>query len=529
MIHVVQQSYLEKIRIDSKEFAPEYTRTSALSNEKLAYQIVLYSDNPAGETAKVELRGGGYRSISEVKYVPVTWPHRGDGSSGDYLADTPTLMPDMLVSIDKTPTLNLSNHPTVLWVDVFFTSPGDHSIDLYVNGKHRSCFTVDVLPHYLEKNQFNHCEYIDPCSISKYYGVPLFSSEHWKLLGKYFEIASMHGVNRVLTPLYTPVYDDLPLGGEHLQLFTVTKKNHEYCFNFDRLDSWIVTARKNNIEQFMFPPLIPSFKTLECPKIEMIQDYCVRDVFDEEDNVLSPKFTRFIRDFLSDLIQHLKEMNVFNDVSIQFTHAPTVEDEENYVKCRDIWYQIPWCNQISDTMTPPDFYDRSVGYVPFFSSAKLSEFIDYNVSRYLYHDVKDSNSIIDYLIAAPTMGIRQFAPLAFRHGIVAFFSLWFNNFCSANGEKANVAIDPSNDRCMPSGSCFLVYPDLKGPIPSVRLKQLFYALQDIRILRKLNMMIPYERIYSRIDKKYKFSLDGPLVSNKKYLEFREEIYSLFDK
>lgn len=529
MIHVIQQSYLEKIQVDSKEFASEYTRTSALSNEELAYQIVLYSDNPAGERAKVELRGGGYHKMSEVKQVPVTWPHRCDGTAGDYLKDKPTLMPDMLVAIDQYPTFNLTDHPTVLWVDVIFTSPGEHSIDLYVNGEFRSSFTVEILPYYLEKSRFNLCEYIDPCSIAKYHGVSLFSSEHWSLLGKYFKIAAKHGVNRVLTPLYRPVYDDLPLGGEDIQLFTVTKKNNDYYFNFDLLDSWIVIARKNNIEQFMFPPLIPSIKTLECPKILMKQDYCERYVFDEEDNVLSREFTYFIQKFLRELIHHLKEIKVFNDVSIQFTHAPSVGDEKNYVECQKIWERIPWCNQISDTMTPTDFYELSVGYVPFFSSAKLSEFIDYNVSRYLYHDVKETNSVVNTLIAAPTMAIRRLAPLAFRHGIVAFFSLWFNNYCSENGEKTNVLIDTSNDNYMPSGSCFLVYPDLKGPVPSVRLKQLFYALQDIRILEKLNTSIPFERIYSRIDKKYKFSLDGPMISNKRYLEFREEIYSLFDK
>ncbi len=529
MIHVIQQSCLEKIKADTRDFNTEYLSASALSNEDFAYQIVLYSDEPAGESATVELRGNGLLTIHEVKQVPVNWPHYSHDRDPQYLSDVPTLLPDALIRLGRKPTLNITENLTVLWIGVRISMPGEHLIDLYLNGEQRSRFVLEILPHTLAKANFTHCEYIDPCSISKYYGLPMFSSEHWQMLGKYFNIAAEHGVNCLLTPLYPPVYGDLPMGSDPVQLFAVTRENNQYQFNFDLLDSWISVARKNNIKNFTFPPLIPSFKTLKCPEVKMRVGYRECNVFDESVNVLSGEFSAFIRKFLMELIDHLKAIGVFENVTLQFAHAPSVEDAANYKYCRNLFNRIPWGNQIADTMVPTEFLDLSLGSVPFFSSAKAERYFKYEFGRYLYLDIFDPDSVISNLIAAPSMYIRGFGALAYSNRITALFSLWFNNFITSDSKKANVIMDTSNENSLPSGNGFLVYPGPKGPIPTVRLKQLYFALQDNRVLDKLNHSIPFERIQSRIDKKYKILIDKPMISKERFLDFREEIYSLFDK
>ncbi len=528
MVHVIQQSCLEKIRADAKEFKPEYERASALVGEKFAYQVVLYSDDPVGETVKVELKGHGYNTIYQVKQVPVNWPHYVDDGNARYLTDEPTLLPDALIELSLTPTLKITNQLTVLWMDLHPTLPGDHHLDLHLNGEFYSRFVLTVLPHEMAEKPFTNCQYIDPCSIAKFYGIPMFSSEHWNMLGKYFEIAAKHGVTHVLTPLYTPLYGDFPMGGEAVQLFSIMLVNREYRFNFDLLDSWIAIAKKNGIKNFTFPPIIPSLKTLKCPKLKMMADFRECDVFDDETDVLSLEFHRFIRKFLLDLINHLKEIGVYEQVVMQFSYAPSAEDRDNYLECRKHFKLIPWSNQLADVLSTTEFLDLEIGCIPFYSSAQIERYSNYRITQYLFMDIFDPKSIISNLIASPMIDIRKFGTLAFRYNVTSLFNLWFNNYCDSQGNRADVNRDTSNENSLPSGNGFLVYPGLKGPVPTVRLKQMYYTFQDRYAFEKLSQSIPYERIYSRIDNKYKLSLDAP-ISAEKYWKFREEIYSLFER
>ncbi len=528
MIHVIQQSCLEKIKADARDFKPNYESASVLVNEEFAYQIILYTDENETKTVSLELQSSDEVKLFEVKQVPVLWPHYDEGDTEQYLADTPTLLPDALVPLKRRPTLNLNKRHRVFWVSIRAAFPGDHDIDLYLNGEFRSRFHLRVLPYKIPASSFANCQYIDPCSIAKAYKTALFSDVHWKLLEKYFKIAANHGVTHVLTPIYPPVYEDYPLGNEHIQLVQISKNNLAYEFNYDLLDSWICIARKSGIKKFTFPPIIPSLKTLECPRLKMTSEWEERYIFDEQTNVLSHEFSTFIRKFMRDLLKHLKMIGAHDDVAFQFSHAPSAEDEENYMQCRAIIKQIIRAHQIADTKVSPEFVRLEIGSAPFFSTAEPENFLAFPINRHLYMDNLSPKSMINTLISAPSMRIRAFGTLCYCNTFVSLFNLWFSNYFQKENEDNNALFDASNQNSLPSGLGFLVYPAFDEPIPSIRLKQLHFALQDVAVLKQIGSIIPRERIVSRIEKKYKIMINKALIDADEFLKMREELYSLLN-
>ncbi len=529
MIHTIQQSCLEKIKPDAADFKPQFTSASAFSYEQFAYQIVLFSDNPMGETAKIELKSTDEVKLYEVRQVPVNWPHYDHHTNETYLADKPCLLPDALFPLEATPTLRIAKHPTVLWVNVMAFALGDHDIDLYINGEYRSRFVLKVLPYQMTRSDLVNAQYIDPCSISRAHHVSLFCDRHWSLLGKYFDMASTHGVTHLLTPIYPPVYGDMPFGNDSTQLVRISKIRGDYEFNYDLLDSWIAIAKKNRINKFIFPPIIPSLKTLKCPKLKMTAEGKEVDVFTDETDVLSNEFFIFIRKFLRHLLKHLKQLNVHYDVAFQFTHAPSVEDEEHYCQCRSLLNRIIRGQQIADTLPTPEFIALNVGSAPFFSTAGIDAYFNFDINRHLFLDHETPDSIINTLIALPSTRIRSFGAICYRYKISSLFNLWFNYHPDSCMGMPDVFTDTTCKRAVPSGNGFLVYPGPDGPIASIRLKQLLFALQDLRRLQCLERSIPSKRIESLIDKYFKVDGKGIGLVPDNFLEFHEEICSLLQK
>jgi hypothetical protein len=55
------------------------------------------------------------------------------------------------------------------------------------------------------------------------------------------------------------------------------------------------------------------------------------------------------------------------------------------------------------------------------------------------------------------------------------------------------------DKAFPSGDAYLVYPGEQGPIESLRLKVLYDALQDLRSLQLLEMMMGRKQVLELLE------------------------------
>ena len=120
--------------------------------------------------------------------------------------------------------------------------------------------------------------------------------------------------------------------------------------------------------------------------------------------------------------------------------------------------------------------------------------------------------------------------LSYRNNLCNYFNRGFNYSLSPSGTRLHdVGMNLDAGGAYPSGALTLVYADQSGPKPSIRLKMLYYALQDFKIIESLERHMPVERVFALIDREYPVKLDSAATDPQKYFEFHEKIVRLFEQ
>lgn len=529
MIHVIQQSCLEKILPNAHSFKEPYDSASVLVGEEFGYQIVLYSDDEQSELVTFKKNIPLFCKLYLVKSVPVSWPHYKNDPKNDYVIDEPALVPDALVPIDENKALYINNNPMVLWVSVDADFPGNFDLSFFFSTKTEeveTCFKLHILPNRITRSHFTHVEYIDPHSIAESYRVPLYSDLFWELLVKHFNIAAEYGVDTLVTPIFPAEYDVyFPL--KPVQLVRVKKvNNREFEFNYDLFDSWYFLAQKAGIKNITIPPIFPSFKTLKCPDIEATEVRTNYKLFDGVE-MTSQEYIAFMRKYLRRFFKHLKEINFDGKVEVQLSCNPQCDDLDLYCQCRNAVFDIIQRYKVADAIVPYHFYDLDYASSP---TILLREFKDYcrqfvgdmNVC----FDVHTSSEISGFLTALSAVRLRALGALIFRYNIVGFFNLGFN-YCYAPAGGGHH--EPENENYLPTGSCSLVYAGPSGPIPSVRLKLFKYAIQDFRAYRAFENLTNGDITAAMQDKALHITPEQLELTAEQYLAYRERVNRLIDR
>ncbi|MGV2686169.1 hypothetical protein GNF82_17810, partial [Clostridium perfringens] len=130
-------------------------------------------------------------------------------------------------------------------------------------------FTLEVIPAILPDQTLIHTEWFHADCLANYYEVEIFSERHWTLMGQFMRTAAQHGINMILTPLFTPPLDT-EVGGERptVQLVdVVVNKDGTYAFGFDNLDRWADLCESNGIQYLEFSHLFTEWGAGHAPKI----------------------------------------------------------------------------------------------------------------------------------------------------------------------------------------------------------------------------------------------------------------------
>ena len=533
MIHIVQQSCLEKIRTDARHFSPAYTSASALLREEFSFQIALYSDRERPEKVYFRHESSLPTCIYMVKQVAVSWPHYRNDPDLNYLLDEPGLLPDCLIPMDETRCFILNDRVTVLWIAVKAIFAGHHQIRFrfYCDGdEQETCFHLQVLPHPLPRQWFTVCTQIHSDCILSSRKIPVFSNLHWELLEKYFSFAAMHGTTDLLTPLFSLNQPDR-LEQNTVQLIDLSVEGERYSFDFDRFDSWIMLARKNGIDDFTFPAIFPSLETQRCPLIMARVNRRYRPLFDQDTDILSPEYIAFIRQFLRAFTKHLNECGLEGHVRFQLTGKASVKYAPVYKKCREAVSDLLKRFRIIDVFSDDAFYHLGLAAAPVMPLRSMRPFLNEHTAGMTgCLDIHFSDEIGNQLIAAPSVRLRAAGLLFYRYDIIGFMNREFNCYRSLGaGGYFNPYLNTEGENAYPSGSQFLVYPGAEGPIPSIRLKQFLYALQDLRAMELLERFMPREKIIAMIDREVPVSTVSYPQDPASLLAFREKINQLLMK
>ncbi len=514
MIHLIQHPSYNKITPDTIQPEAPYTFDYLSQGEELGYQVVVYTDSAQGIPAKFELEFNGQYQVYLEKYVDVNRPYfEGDPKSG-YLIDNPDALPDCLIPISPDDVFFINCNYIVLWVSISTENIGENKSTLTISTKDESAScTLDLNVVQISKNpqSFGHCEYVDPVFLVKDHGVALFGDRFWNILHQYFKLAADHGVNEILVPLFTPQYPNYP-SEKLIQLVSIKKIGEDYEFNFDLLDRWIKTALDVGITRLTFPVFLPDFDhPFGAPIIVQVDGE--EQLLNENETVLSKNYKIFTRKFLNKLLKHLEKYrpHIF---SFHFSCSPQVWNEKIYQEFRAVFCEYVRKYRISDYDVEYRFYKKDlVGS----AIVHLHDLFAYpeDSANFLNgcFDIADYNDPINMSIASSSVRLRCLGAFGYRYELARFFHMGFNA--------------PDLDNQYPSGSLSLVYPGETEVYPSIRLKQLKYAIQDNRLLDALHSRYSPKRMNGLIDR-YLFKNDRYMDDPIRYQKFRTEIYELLE-
>ncbi|MEG0013053.1 MAG: DUF4091 domain-containing protein [Cellulosilyticaceae bacterium] len=514
IIHTKLLTSLEKV---FPHICPKGTFThmpSIFKNEAFSFQVAYTSESGNfGDypvlSIDIESPLKDFISIKSVGLVPSELPapfHCDD----DYLCTTPGLFPDPLLPLESLKVKVLPLQWRALWIELKSTTdlpPGTHPISIYFKNKENEVVASEtlvfkIIDAYLPKQRLIHTEWFHVDCLSNFYTTKVFSEKHWELIENFLHTASSHGINMILTPLFTPPLDT-EIGGERptVQLIDVSIQDGSYAFSFDKLDRWITTCQRVGIEYFEMSHLFTQWGATSIPKIMATVEGTYQKLFGWGDSALDPRYKSFLEDFLPQLVTFITSRGIRSCCYFHISDEPSLTQVDTYKKAKALVKDILQDFPIIDALSNIEFYKSSAIDLPIPSNDHIGAFIDADVPNlWTYYCCAQYKKVSNRFMSMPSYRNRIIATQLFKYDIAGFLH-WGYNFWNTQFSKK--AIDPFKitdaGQAFPSGDAFLVYPGNNEAIESIRLKVFAEALYDLRAMDLLATLTSKEYVMNLIE------------------------------
>jgi hypothetical protein len=508
-------SPLEKVFLDREPFlCMDSGDMVALKNETLSFQIAY--------TAEESINGFGFGLLNfisainekirvrKVSMIPAVYP-APPNCDDDYLSTTPGLFPDLLDEITGGNIPLLAGKWTALWVDVSIdgeTPAGTYDIAFIITEKYSGetlsslSAAVKVLDAVLPAQKLIHTEWFHADCLADYYGVEAFGEEHWRIIGNFVEEYAKHGINMILTPLFTPPLDT-GVGQERttVQLVDVTVRNGEYSFGFDKLRQWVGLCRQKGIEYFEMSHLYSQWGAKYAPKIMASVDGTNKRIFGWDTPAVLQEYGKFLRAFLPRLTAQLREMGIAERTYFHISDEPSLSQLDNYKSAKTQVADLLDGFHIIDALSDFEFYKTGAVPKPIPSTSHVKEFIEAGIEGLWTYYCGGGGRGSSRLMAMPSSRNRILAIQLYKYGIEGFLHWGFNFYNSVHSiRQINPFYETGNGYGFASGDAYLVYPGKGGrPLGSIRLMVLFHAMQDLRAYGLLESLAGKKRVMEIIE------------------------------
>lgn len=510
-------SALEKIFPDA---APEPLREplEAFRGETVSFQIAYFLDCSGVELLEEEdaLRFSAHVEGCEVQLRTVClMPGRlvcSGEHDDDYLTTQPGLFPDLLDTMPEGGVLGAHRQWRAVWVDV---TPGPDCrtgfcrITVEVRRAAggplwTTWLELTVLDAHLPELALLHTEMLHADCLADYYRIEPFSERHWSILENYIRYAVRHGVNMILTPLFTPPMDTAE-GSERttVQLVDVEQKGGAYTFGFAKLDRWIELCLACGVRRLEMAPLFTQWGAAYAPKILACVDGVMRRIFGWDTPAQGEAYQRFLAAFLPALRAHLIERGVLNRVWFHVSDEPTERSLESYAAARRCMETYLPDSPLFDACSDYALYAKGAVQRPVVSSDHIEPFLEAGVRNlWTYYCCVQGVDVSNRFFAMPPQRCRIIGVQAYLYRLEGFLH-WGYNFYNTRFSKKH--IDPyAVTDCggsFPAGDAFLVYPgEDDAPRGSIRLMMMAQAMNDHRALCLLERLTSFRFVSELIDK-----------------------------
>ncbi|WP_176013417.1 DUF4091 domain-containing protein [Victivallis sp. Marseille-Q1083] len=500
-------SSLEKVFCDEALQAEELCCGTALQGEIYSFQVAYWTDSwclkvlPVVESPLAEAV-----TVREVKSVPSELPANDPEIPDAVLRRTPGLYPDLLDEIaDGVKTL--PEQWRTLWVSVAVPEncaggkypirlklvPAEPMPDLpEVLGEGN--FTLEVVPVALPEQTLIHTEWFHADCLYTYYQVPCWSERHWELLKAYIQSAADHGINMLLTPLWTQPLDTA-VGGERptVQLLKISKKGDRYHFDFSLLERWIDLCESCGIRYFEMSHLYTQWGATCTPKIVVEVDGEEQKLFGWQVSAQSVEYRQFLQQLLPELTAFLRGKQLEGRCYFHVSDEPSEEHLESYQRSAEFVASLldgDW--PMIDALSSFEFYAKGLVKLPIPSNDHIEAFVEHQVQPlWTYYCVGQRAAVPNRFYSFSSARNRIMGILMYRYQIKGFLQWGFNFWYTQYSLKQD--IDPFREtdagRAFCGGDSYLVYPGKNGPLDSIRYEVFRDGLQDMRALELLEKKI----------------------------------------
>lgn len=506
-------SPLVKVFPDQELEAAEYVKGSALGGEYFELQIAYFSEytqteiSLEAESDLSEITFGmvGY-AVSEMPSYP--------GHDEYVLRDTPGIYPDPIYMVTGRKDIQaVGGQWRSLYVTVRASAreAGEHNLLFTLRGgegEEPVClsFCLEILNKELPPQKTLHTEWFYFDCLATQYQTPVFSEKHWELLENFIRNYGEHGINMVLTPLFTPPLETA-VGGERptVQLVDVELQNGTYRFGFEKLIRWFALCQKYGVEYFELSHLYTQWGAHNAPKIMACVDGTFRRIFGWETDASGQEYRAFLEAFVPELIRVIEKEGLENKCFFHISDEPYEEIFDEYKSASQMLKSLTGNYPIMDALSEYRFYEEGLLDVPVAASDQAHGFIERNVENlWVYYCCAQMNEVSNRGFNMPGSRTRVIGVQMYKFGIRGFLHWGYNHWYSGRSADQNINPYMVSDagHAFPSGDAFLVYPHPRlDPVPvnSLRIKYMRQAMQDLRALELLESYVGKDRVMELLE------------------------------
>lgn len=469
-------------------------------NERFSFQVAARHEGDKAFEIAVEVpKLTGWKvQVRRVGYVPVRHlnsdaPRETEEVEG--LGAIPGFVPDPLFEETMVLLPPLETH--AFWFTVTPTGRGKAGrrsleIAIRVDGKtvrsHRVGFHVHdlVLPR-RKGFAMTHWFYVD--ALMDWYKTDHFDERFWTLLEAYFRNMTVHGLDKILVPVFTPPLDGVKRPSQLLKV----RGNHSDGYEFDWSDvhRYVTLARECGFQNFEWSHFFTQWGAKQAIRIYQGQGE------DEEDLLWPPEtlatsevYRRFLGLFLPELYRFLTTERLLKCSLFHISDEPHKEHIESYAAAKEILHEhAPWM-KIMDAISEVDFAKTKLTNIPVAPIYKSETFLKAGIPCWVYYCCDPKGRFLNRFIDTPLAKIAMHGVLFYRWPFGGFLH-WGHNYWYKS--QTRTLIDPFTVQdagrwpYWAYGDPFVVYPGDDGPIDSIRWEIFAESLQDFALLQALQI------------------------------------------
>ncbi len=507
-------SSLEKIFNDEELLASEVGGSAALREEVAAFQVAVWSDQR--QWLKLDIQSKLPHTVRTVEPTPSNYA--AFDNDGNYLRTTSGLYPDCLMPFNAGAPWSL---PRRQWRAFWITVPiakdcaaGKYEFSITVTPTDYlgspapeiealfKLYTLEVIDAALPEQKLIRSEWFHTDCIHKYYQVPCWSEEHWALLEKYFTNAASHGINMLLTPVWTAPLDTA-VGGERptTQLLDIEKNGDRYTFDFAKLDRWFKLGLKCGFKYFDFAHPFTQWGAKFTPKIMVRENGEEKKLFGWHVPSNSPEYANFLKQLIPQMLEVVAANGLSKNVFFHISDEPHLEHLEQYRYGAELLRPLIGDIPLIDALSNIDFYDQGVVGIPIPANNCIEPFYERGIPNlFTYFCVSQWQDVPNRFFSMPSARTRIMGLLLYVYDLAGFlqwgYNFWYSQY-SIN-QNINPFLTTDAGGVFPSGDAFAVYPGEDGPVDSIRHEVFTEGLQDLRALRLLEGKIGRQAVLDMI-------------------------------